>query len=179
MKRKGIKGAVLATSMLVATMLSPKTMAASIPGKGANLVGSFSHTEVNNQKNYEMSVVLPSKLPNDRIAKLTRADVVKLVEAKYKKGIISKIIKKDGKTEITKNEEKVGTGAVVELTTGRNGYEIPKVGDKVKTQEGWKKLISIESFEGLEDCYDFVVKGKDGQNVRNYFANGTLVQGSY
>ena len=63
--------------------------------------------------------------------------------------------------------------------TRRNGYEVPKVGDEVKTEKGWKKLVSIESFEGLEDCYDFVVRGIDGKIVNNYYANGTLVQGSY
>ena len=63
--------------------------------------------------------------------------------------------------------------------TRRNGYEKPEVGDEVKTEKGWKKLVSIEGFEGLEDCYDFVVKGKDGKIINNYYANGTLVQGSY
>ena len=61
----------------------------------------------------------------------------------------------------------------------RNGYDIPKIGDNVKTENGWKKLTKIETFKGLEDCYDFKVKGTDGTIVDNYFANGTLVQGSY
>ena len=63
--------------------------------------------------------------------------------------------------------------------TRRNGYEKPKIGDEVKTEKGWKKLVSIESFEGKEDCYDFVIKGENGERVDNYYANGTLVQGSY
>ncbi len=63
--------------------------------------------------------------------------------------------------------------------TNRNGYETPQVGDKVKTQNGWKTLTNIEEYEGLEDCYDFAIESKDGQEVNNYFANGTLVQGSY
>ena len=63
--------------------------------------------------------------------------------------------------------------------TRRNGYEKPVEGDKVKTEAGWKKITKIEKFNGLEDCYDFVVRGKDGKIVNNYFANGTLVQGSY
>ena len=63
--------------------------------------------------------------------------------------------------------------------TRRNGYEVPEVGDEVKTETGWKKLTKIESFKGEEDCYDFKVKGENGKTVDNYFANGTLVQGSY
>ena len=63
--------------------------------------------------------------------------------------------------------------------TRRNGYEVPVVGDEIKTENGWKKLTKIESFQGLEDCYDFEIIGVDGQKVNNYFANGTLVQGSY
>ncbi len=63
--------------------------------------------------------------------------------------------------------------------TNRNGYETPQVGDKVKTENGWKTLTNIEEYKGLEDCYDFAIESKDGQKVNNYFANGTLVQGSY
>ena len=63
--------------------------------------------------------------------------------------------------------------------TQRNGYEVPKLGDEVKTDKGWKKLVKIEEFEGKEDCYDFAIKTKDGEEVNNYFANGTLVEGSY
>lgn len=62
--------------------------------------------------------------------------------------------------------------------TRRNGYEKPEIGDKVKTQDGWKTLSKIEEYTGLEDCYDFSVKSKNGETVTNYFANGTLVQSS-
>ncbi len=62
--------------------------------------------------------------------------------------------------------------------TRRNGYEVPKVGDKVKTEDGWKVLASIEEYKGKEDCYDFAIVSKDGKVIDNYFANGTLVQNS-
>lgn len=62
--------------------------------------------------------------------------------------------------------------------TERNGYEKPKLGDKVRTQKGWKELINIETSIGEEDCYDFMVVDKQGNRIDNYFANGTLVQSS-
>ena len=63
--------------------------------------------------------------------------------------------------------------------TNRNGYETPQVGDEVKAEEGWKKLMKIETYTGKEDCYDFGITSEEGIKVDNYFANGTLVQGSY
>lgn len=63
--------------------------------------------------------------------------------------------------------------------TNRNSYETPQIGDEVKTEEGWKKVTKIETYTGKEDCYDFEITSKDGIKVNNYFANGTLVQGSY
>lgn len=63
--------------------------------------------------------------------------------------------------------------------TNRNGYEKPEVGDEVKTPIGWKKITKIETWEGEEDYYDFSVKTEHGETINNYFANGTLVQGSY
>ena len=63
--------------------------------------------------------------------------------------------------------------------TGRNGYQKPKVGDLVKTNTGYKMIKSITPFRGKEDYYDFQIKGKDGKSVKNYFANGILVEGSY
>lgn len=62
--------------------------------------------------------------------------------------------------------------------TRRNGYEVPEVGDKVKTQDGWKTLTKIEEHTGLEDYYDFGIVDQNGKNVENYFGNGTLVQNS-
>ena len=32
---------------------------------------------------------------------------------------------------------------------------------------------------GLEDCYDFAIITENGITMNNYYANGTLVQGSY
>ena len=63
--------------------------------------------------------------------------------------------------------------------TDRKGYEKPEEGDLVKTEEGWKKLTNIEEYTGKEDCYDFEIVSETGVKVDNYFANGTLVQGSY
>ena len=62
--------------------------------------------------------------------------------------------------------------------TNRNGYEKPVIGDEVKTENGWKKLIEIEEYTGKEDCYDFAVTSAEGKAIDNYFANGTLVQNS-
>lgn len=62
--------------------------------------------------------------------------------------------------------------------TNRNGYEKPEVGDEVKTQDSWKKLVKIEEYTGEEDCYDFAIISEEGVAVDNYFANGTLVQNS-
>ena len=63
--------------------------------------------------------------------------------------------------------------------TKRNEYKAPEIGDEIKTEKGWKKLISIKKFTGVEDCYDFAIETMDGKIINNYFANGTLVQGSY
>ena len=63
--------------------------------------------------------------------------------------------------------------------TNRNGYSKPNIGDLIKTNDGYKKLKKIDVYKGKEDYYDFVVRGKDGRIINNYFANGILVQGSY
>lgn len=63
--------------------------------------------------------------------------------------------------------------------TQRNGYELPEIGDEVKTSKGWQKITNIELWNGLEDCYDFEILSENGTKTNNYFANGILVQGSY
>ena len=63
--------------------------------------------------------------------------------------------------------------------TQRNGYAVPELGDEVKTENGWKKLIKIVEFKGQEDCYDFAIRTQEGELIDNYFANGTLVEGAY
>lgn len=63
--------------------------------------------------------------------------------------------------------------------TNRKGYATPKIGDLVKTNDGYKKLTKIEPSTGKEDYYDFQVMTADGNIVNNYFANGVLVEGSY
>ena len=63
--------------------------------------------------------------------------------------------------------------------TNRNGYPKPKIGDLVKSNNGYKKLVGIKPYVGKEDFYDFEIISKDGKKVDNYFANGALVQGSY
>lgn len=62
--------------------------------------------------------------------------------------------------------------------TRRNGYDVPTVGEEVRTKDGWKKIEKIETWTGLEDCYDFAVIGENGEKVTNYFANDTLVESS-
>ena len=63
--------------------------------------------------------------------------------------------------------------------TNRNGYPKPVLGDDVKTNNGYKKLINIETYTGKESFYDFKVKTEDGKEVDNYFANGILVHSAY
>lgn len=63
--------------------------------------------------------------------------------------------------------------------TGRNGYDKPEIGDLVKTNTEYKKIIKIETFNEKEDYYDFSIKTSTGKTVNNYYANGILVQGSY
>lgn len=63
--------------------------------------------------------------------------------------------------------------------TNRNGYPKPVLGDEVKTNNGYKKLINIETYTGKENFYDFKVKTEDGKEVDNYFANGILVHSAY
>ncbi len=68
--------------------------------------------------NYTMYVLVPSKKEKGNNI-LTREKVIKLLEAKYREGVVSKIYKQDEKTEISENDAKVGTGSIVELTTGK------------------------------------------------------------
>lgn len=62
--------------------------------------------------------------------------------------------------------------------TNRNGYAKPLIGDSVKTLNGFKELIKIESYTGEDDYYDFVIIDGDKQ-INNYYANNVLVEGSY
>lgn len=56
---------------------------------------------------------------------------------------------------------------------------MPQIGDEVKTLTGWKEITKVESYIGLEDYYDFAIITENGITMNNYYANGTLVQGSY
>ena len=63
--------------------------------------------------------------------------------------------------------------------TNRNGYASPIIGDQVKTLDGYKKLTRIEPFNDIDDYYDFLVIDENGNKIKNYYANNTLVEGSY
>jgi len=63
--------------------------------------------------------------------------------------------------------------------TNRNGYEKPQINDQVKTNTGWKKITKIETYKGKEDYYDFSINTEDGKIAKNYYANNSLVEGSY
>lgn len=56
-------------------------------------------------------------------------------------------------------------------------YGEPKVGDLVKTVTGWKTIEKIETWEGTEECYNFIVMNEQGEKIYNYYGNGVLVQG--
>ncbi len=62
--------------------------------------------------------------------------------------------------------------------TQRLGYPVPEIGDEVKTSSGYKKLVDIKEYVGLEDCYDFAVKTEQNTYLYNYYANDTLVESS-
>lgn len=61
--------------------------------------------------------------------------------------------------------------------TQRSGYPVPEIGDEVKTPTGWKKISKIETWEGVEDCYNFIVITETGEKIYNYYGNGTLLEG--
>lgn len=63
--------------------------------------------------------------------------------------------------------------------TNRNGYKKPQLNDVVKAQNKWKKIVEIKTYTGKEDFYDFQVITADGKFAKNYYANNTLVEGSY
>ena len=63
--------------------------------------------------------------------------------------------------------------------TNRNNYPKPVLGDQIKTNNGYKKLINIETYTGKDNFYDFKVKSEDGKEINNYFANGILVHSAY
>ena len=63
--------------------------------------------------------------------------------------------------------------------TNRNGYEKPVIGDMVKTNGKYLKIIDIKVYTGKEDFYDFAVVDKNNNFVDNYYANGILVQSAY
>ena len=63
--------------------------------------------------------------------------------------------------------------------TNRKDYEKPNIGDKVKTNDGWKKITKIKTYKGKEDFYDFSIITEEGKIATNYYANDTLVEGSY
>ena len=104
MNKKILLGTLLTSSVLTAALVAPKAMAATIDGNGSKLTGSINSGKI--------SVVLPSA--NDKVG-LTKDALVKLINEKCGKDIVESIKKADG-TEIT--EGNVGTGAVVELTSG-------------------------------------------------------------
>ncbi len=80
--------------------------------------------------NYTMNVLMSSNNPSNGNANiLTRKKVVELLQAKCKQnGIVSKIYKTDGRTEITKDTEQVGTGYKVKLSDG-NELTVVMYGD--------------------------------------------------
>ncbi len=112
-------------SIIIVALFASKTFAANIDGNGEYLTTSISRTTLTNEDgtttyNYTMYVLLPSKNEAENKTNfLTKEGVISLLEKKYKQGIVSKIYKADGTTEITENQEKVGTGSIVELTTGK------------------------------------------------------------
>ncbi|MGN1371630.1 MAG: Hint domain-containing protein [Candidatus Coprovivens sp.] len=63
--------------------------------------------------------------------------------------------------------------------TNRNGYDKPLLGDKVKTINGYQKIIKIETYNGKEDFIDFQVIDEKGNLVDNYYANNILVHSAY
>lgn len=125
MMKKSLITLLTLISIIIVAIFANKTFAASIDGNGKYLTSSISRTALSNEDgtttyNYTMYVLLPSKNePENKTNFLTKEGVISLLEKKYKQGIVSKIYKADGTTEITENQEKVGTGSIAELTTGK------------------------------------------------------------
>ena len=114
MNKKILLSTFVVSGLVATSFLAPKSMAAKISDINAGIAASISHGDTSND--YIMSVVLPNK-KTEGSNTFTKAKLVNLLEAKYKKGIV-KEVKKGSKT-LTKDSDKVGTGATVTLTTGR------------------------------------------------------------
>ncbi len=119
MNKKVLLTSLLASGIVATTILTGNANAATnVPEYGEKLMTAIEKSITDDA--YTMAVLLPSSNPlNNTNNALTKSKVVDLLEAKYKKGIVSKIYKTDKTTEVSAYEEKVGTGYVVELTTGR------------------------------------------------------------
>ena len=63
--------------------------------------------------------------------------------------------------------------------TNKEDFEKPILGDEVLTNEGYKKLINIETYNGNETFYDFEIISEEGKTIDNYYANGILVHSAY
>ncbi len=83
-------------------------------------ISRFYHEVEGGEKKYYVSVVLPSNNEIDKNNnKLTQGKIKSLIETKYsQKNIVKNIYKEDGTTLLNRGDY-VGTGYVIELTTGR------------------------------------------------------------
>ena len=123
--KKGLLITLMIIFVLIMSTLIQSVMAVTVDIVENQITGIINRTEVINEDgsktySYYLSVVLPSSTAERDIYEnfLTKEDVIRILEGKYKKGIVDTIVDNKGK-EVSDNKEKVGTGAIVTLTTGR------------------------------------------------------------
>ncbi len=135
MNKKVLLSSLLASGIVATSLLTGNVKAATnVPNYGKQLMSAVD--KVSQAEPAQDEFILGVLLPNSNVYGkkdnvFTKGKLEDLLNAKYKKNIVKKVLKADGVTEVTKYEDNVGTGYIVELETGRT-MKVVLYGDVTK-----------------------------------------------
>ncbi len=123
MNKKVLLSSLLVSGIVATSLLTGNVKAATnVPEYGEKLmsaVSKVSQTEATEDE-FILGVLLSnSNKLGDMSNAMTRGRLEDLLNEKYKTDIVKKVYESDGTTEVEKNADYVGTGYIVELSTGR------------------------------------------------------------
>lgn len=180
MNKKILLSTTIAGTMFITGMAMPSVNAAN------DIKGVINTSYLTNRNSISIT------LPEDSGKRLTRADLVKLVESKYSVGVVSKIIK--GENEIVEDSALVGTGAVVRLNSGKEltvvlygdvtgdgAITIADVLAVARHNAGIEEITNLENQKAANVVVGSDAKGKiglaDALQIAKYNAGAELTEG--